>query len=392
MRAENETTDLKLTFDPKDPRAMLELIKDIVALANSGGGTLEIGSSEMNTPGVDETLLKELDSAKIMDKVNRYIAPGKTLIGHRVAKLRTGKCVVHLTVESRGKYPYVFTKDGQYTKDGRTRNVFREGDIYVRRGSQSVRVSYSDMVRIVDEAEERGRQSFVEQLHEVAKNMVRLPEGSRPIVLATSPTGDMMGAPAAMVDLVLYRRQTGDSSAILSPQELLTIFVQRHQLDLIPERRDVLIRSALRRSTTLYFWLLGLEDSLFIERILLDTLNDSDRDKPDASKTILELGALYASDEVIKEIVVRMTMSNYSHFRRAATSWRGRDEKLARFKKHAHSVIIDGIPGTDLENEVLLQHADVLAQHILKHNGSRSKFGLLRNIGRLLLYREIASR
>src|SRR5690554_5495707 len=35
---------------------------------------------------------------------------------------------------------------------------------------------------------ERGRQRFVEQLHEVMKNMVRLPEGSMPIILATSPT------------------------------------------------------------------------------------------------------------------------------------------------------------------------------------------------------------
>lgn len=392
MRVEDGANDLKLTIDPKDPRAMLELIKDIVALANSGGGTLEIGSSETSSPGIDATLVSELDSAKIMSKVNRYIAPEKVSIGHRVEELETGKYVVHLTVYSRGKYPYVFGKDGQYNKDGHTRNVFREGDIYVRRGSQSVRVSYSDIVKIIDEAEERGRQSFVEQLHEVMRNMVRLPEGSMPIILATSPTGDMMGAPAAMVDLVFYRRRTGDSSAILSPQELLTVFVLRDQLDLTPERREVLIRSALRRNATLYYWLLGVEDRKFVERILLDTLNDSDRDKSDANKTILELGALYASDKVLKEIVATMSKSEYAHFRQAAATWRGRSDELARFKKLAYSVVIGGTPGTDLDDDVLLQHADVLAQRILKQNRPKANSDLIRNIGRLLLYREIQSR
>jgi Predicted transcriptional regulator containing an HTH domain and an uncharacterized domain shared with the mammalian protein Schlafen len=392
VRVEDGANDLKLTIDPEDPRAMLELIKDIVALANSGGGTLEIGSSETNNPGIDATLVSELDSAKIMSKVNRYIAPEKVSIGHRVAKLETGKYLVYLTVGSRGKYPYVFGKDGQYKKNGQTRNVFREGDIYVRRGSQSIRASYSDIVKIIDEAEERGRQSFVEQLHEAMKNLARLPEGSMPIILATSPTGDMMGAPAAMVDLVFYRRRTGDSSAILSPQELLTVFVLRDQLDLTPERREVLIRSALRRNATLYYWLLGVEDRKFVERILLDTLNDSDRDKSDANKTILELGALYASDKVLKEIVATMSKSEYAHFRQAAANWRGRSDELARFKKLAHSVVIGGIPGADLDNDVLLQHAGVLAQRILKQDRRKANSDLIRNIGRLLLYREIQSR
>lgn len=391
MGREDRTNDLKLTIDPKDRRAELELIKDVVALANSGGGTLEIGSSETNISGVDETLVRELDSARIMSKVDRYIDPQKISIGHSVTQLQTGKYVVRLTVQSRGKYPYVFAKDGQYTKDGRTHNVFRAGDIYVRRGAQNVRASYYDIAEIINEAEERGRQSFVEQLHEVAKTVVRLPEGSMPVVLATSPTGDMTGAPTAMVDLVLYRRRTGDSSAVLSPQELLTVFVLRDQLDVTPERREVLIRSALRRNATLYFWLLGVKDPNFVEKILLDSLNDSDRDKSDASKTLLELGALYASDETIKEIIARMRKSDYAHFRQAATKWRGRKDELARFKKLAHSVIIDGVPGTSLDNEVLLQHAQLLAQHVLKQNRPRANSDLVRNIGRLLLYREIES-
>lgn len=87
-----------------------------------------------------------------------------------------------------------------------------------------------------------------------------------------------------------------------------------------------------------------------------------------------------------------MSKSNYAHFQRAVRSWRDRSDELARFKKRAQSVIIDGIPGTSLDNEALLQHADVLAQRIIKQNRPKANSDLIRNIGRLLLYREIESR
>lgn len=42
MAGENDNFDFKLGFDPENPRHMIELVKDLVAMANSGGGTIRI--------------------------------------------------------------------------------------------------------------------------------------------------------------------------------------------------------------------------------------------------------------------------------------------------------------------------------------------------------------
>lgn len=392
MRGEYTHHDFKVTIDLSHPGSLLELVKDIVAFANSGGGTLEVGATETSTPGVADNLAKQLDSARLMDKVNRFVAPGKVRIGHTVSVLSDGQCVVKLSVEGRGKYPYVFCKDGQFTEGDRTYNVFREGDIYIRRGSQTVRVSHDDIVRMIDEAEERGRRQFLDYLRELTERMVRLPEGSTPIVLAATPTGEIMGSPSALVDVVMYRRRAGDTSAVLTPRQLLEVFLERDQLELTPERREVLIRSALRRTTTLYFWLLGVTVREYVEKILLDTLDDQDRDKSDANRAILELASLYASDDVLNAILHRMKDSEYAHFRRAAAAWRGRDEELIAFEKQVHSVRIDGVPSAELSDQHLHTVANELARRIVAGENPRANADLLRNIGRLLVYQELRSR
>lgn len=392
MHREHSDHELKLTFDPTEPGAVQKLIKELIALANSGGGTVVIGTDEIYSPGVDESLVQKLDSARLMDQANRYIAPARISVGHDLVKLENGNCVVRLRVEDSGRYPVVFAKDGQYTKGGKTRNAFREGDIYIRRGSQSVRATYTDIVRIVDAAEERGRRSFIEHLHEVTEKMVRLPEGSTPIVLAATPTGEMAGVPEAMLHVVLYRRRIGDTSAILSGQELLRVFLARDQFELTPERRGILIRSGLRRNTTLYFWLIGVRDPEYVEKILLDTLDDKDRDKSDASHTILELASLYASDEPLRQILTKMSSSNYAHFRRAASEWRGRAEERVRFASLADSMRIDGVAAEEISTDDLLRIASDAAHHVLNENRPRVYSDLLRNIGRLLLLRDLQSR
>lgn len=58
MGREGNTFELKETFDPSAPGAMVELVKDLVALANSGGGTVRIGATETSQPGIDPKLVQ----------------------------------------------------------------------------------------------------------------------------------------------------------------------------------------------------------------------------------------------------------------------------------------------------------------------------------------------
>lgn len=89
MQTEDTTNDLKLTIDPKDPRAMLELIKDIVSFANSGGGTLEIGSSE-TCQGRNE--MPQDRRSKVPQKRRFEKSPASVVLLHRG---RRGKMTEH---------------------------------------------------------------------------------------------------------------------------------------------------------------------------------------------------------------------------------------------------------------------------------------------------------
>jgi predicted HTH transcriptional regulator len=46
-RRENRTIDFKSQFDPGSEADCIELVKDLVAMANSGGGTILVGVKDL---------------------------------------------------------------------------------------------------------------------------------------------------------------------------------------------------------------------------------------------------------------------------------------------------------------------------------------------------------
>lgn len=68
-KADNETAELdfKAAFDPKAAQDWCELIKDIVAMANSGGGIVVFGINDDGTPSSgDLKPIQTLDTATIV--------------------------------------------------------------------------------------------------------------------------------------------------------------------------------------------------------------------------------------------------------------------------------------------------------------------------------------
>src|SRR5689334_7753343 len=65
--------DFKSRFEPTNTRDWCELLKDIFAFANSGGGAVVIGVDESGTPidGAAAALL-ELDLADVGNKIRSY--------------------------------------------------------------------------------------------------------------------------------------------------------------------------------------------------------------------------------------------------------------------------------------------------------------------------------
>lgn len=70
--AETNDVDFKATFNSASSRDWLELIKDIAAFANSGGGYILVGVNDDGTPsGHDVSDLLAVDSADLANRLHK---------------------------------------------------------------------------------------------------------------------------------------------------------------------------------------------------------------------------------------------------------------------------------------------------------------------------------
>lgn len=376
--SESTHLDLKISIDPSDKEAMLKLVKHLVAEANSGGGTVRIGGTELDSPGIAKDQISEFDGAKISDLINRYIDPGRASVSHRIVEIGADRAIVELTIDPAGKYPFVFSKQGlDNSKKG---PVFRPGEIYVRHGAKSEPVTYSDIVAIIDRAVERSKQ----ELYRNIGRLVELPNGFQPVYVE-APNGELLPCPTTLIDMTNKRREK-DRSAMLDGNALLWCFSSREEIEWTDDRLSLAIRSGLRRPATLCFWLEKSPNDRFVEEILLSTLDDLDRDKSDAKNTLLEVAAIFASDRVVETLVSRMGVSSYSHFRNAAKRWKGRADAIASFLAGANSTW-NGAPLRAMPTETLYRFADALAEDLLSKKNQRAKARSMRDLGREVLRR-----
>jgi hypothetical protein len=135
--SETDSLDFKSQFDPASRQDWCELIKDIVAMANTGGGSIVFGVNDDGTPSsADIRPVLGLDPADITNKVHSYtelqfadfeLAPGT----------RQAQCVAVLRV-SGVRFPIVFTAPGTYpTGAGSQKAAFSKGTVYFRHGPKS---------------------------------------------------------------------------------------------------------------------------------------------------------------------------------------------------------------------------------------------------------------
>jgi hypothetical protein len=134
---ENAELDFKGAFDPSAPPDWCELIKDIIAMANSGGGIVVFGVNDGGTPSSgDLKPIEALDPAVIADKIRKYtdqhFASFALSRGTRHGLPILGLCVFGSTIA------IVFTSPGTYdVGGGKQKTAFSKGTVYFRHGAKS---------------------------------------------------------------------------------------------------------------------------------------------------------------------------------------------------------------------------------------------------------------
>lgn len=313
-------------FDPESPRPAEFLlgVREAVAIANSGGGIVQISTLHPASP----LRAADLAPARVQELINPFVGPGGISI-RRVVRSRNTPGELMLFVDGAKPYPLIFRQQGTAEDGGPA--VFDAGEIYVRDAGRAVRADYK---------------ALVEHFDQTARTLFN-PESA-----------------TALLDVTLARRSR-NLSALLDGMDLLWCLIERDHIDLTPARADLLLRGSLRRTPTLFFWLAQIADHDLVEDVLLSSLEDEDRDSSDAKDSILEVAALIASSTCIDEVLSRLRTSRYAHFRQAAGEWGGRRAALLDFERRVEAARVDGDLALDLPVPALLNRAEELARQII---------------------------
>lgn len=113
MNGESARRDFKLAYDPTDQQAVLSLVKDLIAMANAGGGEIIFGRSETELVGMDDSQCKLLDSAQLANLVGKYASPATVHIEHEDHQLANGRVIRTIRIADV-EYPLVMAHDGNY--------------------------------------------------------------------------------------------------------------------------------------------------------------------------------------------------------------------------------------------------------------------------------------
>lgn len=201
---ESDNVDFKSSFDITLAGDWLEIIKDIVALANSGGGLILIGlADDASASGADTTGIQSVDPADMTNRIHKYT--GLHFSGFEFVKCQKSGhdlCAISVTPV---RVPIVFTRVGTYEiAEAKQKTAFSVGTVYFRHGAKSEPGSSQDLRAFLEREVELTRRSWLDGIAKV----VEAPTGSRfavlpPVSAPSGPAGalsmrltDDPGAPA----------------------------------------------------------------------------------------------------------------------------------------------------------------------------------------------------
>jgi hypothetical protein len=181
-RRESKHIDFKGAADFATPSTWPELVKDIVAFANTGGGAMAIGLDNSGNPtGAEVSQVLGIDPAVVTDQIFKYT--GVHFSDFEILeRSKEGKRVA-LVLISGVSVPMVFTKPGTYKVDEKNqKSAFSAGSVYFRHGAKSEPGNTDDIRAVIERQLESIRKSWLKGVRKV----VEAPPGSR--ILAFGPS------------------------------------------------------------------------------------------------------------------------------------------------------------------------------------------------------------
>jgi len=181
-KRESKHVEFKQGFDPNSGRGWCELIKDLAAIANSGGGIIVFGLDNLGVPtGESVEAIISIDPADIANKISKYTGLVDFEFEIRTLQKRGNKLVAF--VIHPVSIPLVFEKPGTYDiGGGEQRTAFSVGTVYFRHGAKSEPGTSDDIRRVIERQLEYIRKSWVKGV----KKVVQAPAGSQIVTVQSA--------------------------------------------------------------------------------------------------------------------------------------------------------------------------------------------------------------
>ena len=180
-KRESKSIEFKREFQPSEAAQSLEILKDVVAIANSGGGTLAVGLDNSGNPaGKDVTAVLAYDHAKYCDLVRKYT--NQNYCDFEVVEGAKNGHKIAVFVINPPDFPLVFEKPGTYAVGKDQRTAFGQGTVYFRHGAKSEHGTSDDLRRFM----QLRMREMQEQLMKGLRRVTEAPRGSQVRVVPSS--------------------------------------------------------------------------------------------------------------------------------------------------------------------------------------------------------------
>jgi hypothetical protein len=220
-KRESEYVAFRDHFDPRAEDDWIELIKDLAAIANSGGGVVVIGvNSDGANSGADVRPVLALDRPAIANRVAGYV--GERFDDFEVHEVkRSGASAAAIVVGPAAPAPLVFARAATHEDPrGRSRTVFPRGSLYVRHGGRSEPATGADLRGFIERRLDQQRADWLGGIERV----LTAPQGAE--IVAIERSDDEEGEPTRIrittdEDAPVYSRINPDATHPHRQKELL---------------------------------------------------------------------------------------------------------------------------------------------------------------------------
>jgi Putative DNA-binding domain len=185
---ESDRVDFKREFDPSGDGDWCEILKDIMAMGNSGGGAIVIGVDRAGTSiGVGGNFYKSVDPATVGDKIRKYTGGSDPRCTVHAAKRHNVDILILVIGEC--STPVAFAKAGTYMTGQKAKCAFHEGTFYFRHNSKSEPGTTEDLARAIEREIGRRRAEWLGNIRQVMEAPAgsKFTIGSQAVTVTNSP-------------------------------------------------------------------------------------------------------------------------------------------------------------------------------------------------------------